>query len=372
MARSKIVAIELQNIMTIKEARLEFDERGIISLVGYNDSGKSAGVFGLETFLYDAHKRDQTDMITDGEETGAIGFEFDDGVEINKYKSRSTPSVWEMKRDGQLVYTNDLPAGIAAIDGVPSIIADYLGAVEDPETGQRLNVRRNSDKLFLIETTGGENYKMLNMVLQSEVLSSANKAITTRRNSLQSEVFAEKSTMDTLIKEVESMLVMDQTDITKLSNSVSDLKETRKRYSYLLDVANQHQLIAELEPAPEIPLVDASRVAELDEMLRLQVLVKAPVYEELPMVDSSRVEALATMMQLAALASQPIPPEIPVLDPERYLAMRDYALAYNTAYKVTQEVKQVTTEYEQITSHLHDLSEVHGFKVCRSCGAVVE
>ncbi len=370
--RSKLVAIELQNIMTIGEARLEFDETGILSLVGYNDSGKSAILFALDTFLYDSHKRDQTDMITDGEESSGIGLEFDDGVEINKYKSRSKPTVWEMIKNGQLVYTNQLPTGVAAIDGVPSVIADYLGVVEDEVTGQRLNVRRNSDKLFLIETTGGENYKMLNTVLQSDVLARASRNVNATHNKMQSAFLAKKAALENLIVEVDAMVVMDEQDVSKLAKSIERMKATRTRYTYILDVANQVEAVNNLQPAPEVPIVDSSRVEALVQMQGFQRVLDAPVYDEIPTVDPSRVLELVEMMRLHALASQVIPPEVPLLDPSRYLDMREYAIGYNDAYHKGEAVKKVTGEYEEITSHLHQLSEVFGFKVCTSCGAVVE
>ena len=40
--QSKVVSLKIENFMSIKEGLIEFDDSNIISLCGYNDSGKSA------------------------------------------------------------------------------------------------------------------------------------------------------------------------------------------------------------------------------------------------------------------------------------------------------------------------------------------
>ena len=53
--QSKIVSIKIENFMSIKNALLEFDESNIISLCGYNDSGKSAITRLLEVMFYNTY-----------------------------------------------------------------------------------------------------------------------------------------------------------------------------------------------------------------------------------------------------------------------------------------------------------------------------
>lgn len=49
---SKILGLELENFMSIKEAKLVFDETNIINLKGYNDSGKSAITRALDVLMF--------------------------------------------------------------------------------------------------------------------------------------------------------------------------------------------------------------------------------------------------------------------------------------------------------------------------------
>ncbi|RKW48284.1 MAG: hypothetical protein D8B41_00145, partial [Porphyromonas sp.] len=58
-AQSKIVSIELENFMAIKNAILTFDESNIINLKGYNDSGKSAITRALDVLFFNSYKNAQ-------------------------------------------------------------------------------------------------------------------------------------------------------------------------------------------------------------------------------------------------------------------------------------------------------------------------
>lgn len=48
---SKLVAWEVWNFMSIKHGKVEFDERNIINIKGYNDSGKSAMLRALDVLF---------------------------------------------------------------------------------------------------------------------------------------------------------------------------------------------------------------------------------------------------------------------------------------------------------------------------------
>ena len=181
--QSKIVSIKIENFMSIKNALLEFDESNIISLCGYNDSGKSAITRLLEVMFYNTYSTDQVKFITDGEDYWLGAITFSDGVVYTRKKYLDGKSLWELKKDDKILFTNLLPNGtLAAMGDTPEIIEKYLGVIQDELTTEELNVRRNTDKLFLVGTSGGDNYKILNTVLRSDVLASASKSLNEDKN----------------------------------------------------------------------------------------------------------------------------------------------------------------------------------------------
>ena len=151
--QSKIVSLKIENFMSIKNGLIEFDESNIISLCGYNDSGKSAITRLMEVMLYNAYSTDQVKFITDGEDYWLGELTFSDGVVYTRRKYADGKSLWELTKGDKVLFSNKLPNGTyAAMGDTPEVIERYLGVIQDELTGEELNVRRNTDKLFLTST----------------------------------------------------------------------------------------------------------------------------------------------------------------------------------------------------------------------------
>ena len=99
--QSKIVSLKIENFMSIKEAFIEFDDSNVISLCGYNDSGKSAITRLMEVMLYNSYTTDQVRFITDEEEYWLGELTFDDGVVYTRTKYSDGKSLWELKKNGK-------------------------------------------------------------------------------------------------------------------------------------------------------------------------------------------------------------------------------------------------------------------------------
>ena len=184
---SKIVGLELENFMSIKEAKLVFDDSNIINLKGYNDSGKSNIVRSLNVLLFDSYKRAQKNFIKHGEQYFRIKLHFDDGVAIVRDKYINGASLYEMYKDGELVFSTKVGSTLTQVKSVPLEIKEYLAMTETSE-GSYLNSQSIYDKQFLIETTGSENVELLNGVLKLKETGLATTAIKNDINHLSSSI----------------------------------------------------------------------------------------------------------------------------------------------------------------------------------------
>ena len=96
--QSKIISLKIENFMSIKNGLIEFDDSNIISLCGYNDSGKSAITRLMEVMLYNAYSTDQVKFITDGEDYWLGELTFSDGVVYTRRKYADGKSLWELTK----------------------------------------------------------------------------------------------------------------------------------------------------------------------------------------------------------------------------------------------------------------------------------
>jgi len=356
--------------MSIEKARLEFDETGILNLCGYNDSGKSAITRALEVVFYNAYSNDQVNFIQDGKSHFGIGLEFSDGVEINRYKYIDGKSVWEMYKNGNVVFSNRLEDGIAALSDIPDVIRKYLGVIEDEITGEKLNVRRNTDRLFLINTTGGDNYKIINTVLRADILAESVNRLNKDRNTLQSELAALSTSSQTLKNELTHLVVLGDDLVAQVKENAENLADTKKRFEYLYSIQSQKAILDAFVVYDELPLIDTDQFRDIENLLELRKSLDIPIYDACPLIDVSRLQLLEEIIQLRKSLDVDIPPALPTIDVSRFNEIMEIGRLYNSYLETTNSLNQVSAEYEQVRGELESLSKQYGFKICKNCGAV--
>lgn len=367
---SKLVAIELQDFMSIESARLEFDESGIINLVGYNDSGKSAVTRALEVIFYDAYFGTQASFIRDDQEYFGIGLEFDDGVAINKYKYANGKSIWEMVKGDQTLFTNQLQDSIAAMEDIPEPISRYLGVVKDDSTDEQLNIRRNTDKLFLIDTTGGDNYKIINSVLRYDILAESVKRMNEDRNKLQSELTNLATSSKTLKGELNSIMVLNNETIGTVNETTEKLKVSKRQVEYLTSILEQKEILDEFVVYDEVPVLDTSRLQSIIALQELKEATEIPIYNECTIIDNSRLQLLESVIQLRQELNVTIPPECPVISAQQLRDIMEVGESYNSLWQTSNDLTNTENEHSQVTTQLSQLSQQYGFKICKNCGTV--
>lgn len=300
MGYSKISEVEVFNFMSFKHARVVFDESNILNLKGYNDSGKSALLRAVEVCLADMYKRAQGKYIRYGSEYFRVVVTFDDGVSILRDKYLNGQSLYEMYKDGSVVYTTKQGSRLTRVEGVPETILKYLGLCVT-ENGC-LNFQNCSDRLLLVETSGSENYQELNSVLKSNEISRATALINSDRNAMNQKMIE----MENEYNSNEAVL-KSRSDVDE---NVIALVAERDEFSELLQNMNQGiteiiDLLEERVNIPEIPViteVDCSRLLMLEEMM--SDIEKLNRYVELPDVRKidyvGRLEAVSSLYEMVS------------------------------------------------------------------------
>ena len=370
--QSKVVSLKIENFMSIKEGLIEFDDSNIISLCGYNDSGKSAITRLLEVMFYNAYATDQVKFITDGEEHWTGILTFSDGVVYTRRKYADGKSLWELTKGDTVLFSNKLANGTyAAMGDTPDVIERYLGVIQDELTGEELNVRRNTDRLFLINTSGGDNYKILNSVLRSDVLSSASKALNEDKNKLNAEV-TEKTTVKGVIKEqYESYDVAPQEEMNDVKQYISNLEENKGRIVRLSALMEENQRKHSISLYDVLEPIDTSRLSDLKNILNLSTQKNAPVYSPLSKIELARLQELKTIISYAEKLHVATYDELTPVDIQRLEVLKGVADNFNTLSNIQKSYDRVSAELEATKSKLLALSQQYNLKVCHNCGSVV-
>ena len=370
---SKIVSIKIQNFMSIKDAFLEFDERGIISLCGYNDSGKSAITRLFEVMFYNKYPNDQVKFITDGEDFWSCVMTFSDGVVYTREKYADGKGFYELKTSEKVLFTNKLENGtFAAMPDVPEIISTYLGVIKDEATSQQVNVRRNSDDLFLVETTGGQNYKMLNNILRSEVLTTATTNLNADKNALNSEVSEKETVRQVYEEQYSSYDVASIEQIDEVKAFIKNLEENSNRSKLVLSVIDLFNQLSNISIYEELKPIDISRIVSLQNVVSLLKQTKQPIYEEVKPIDTDRLNALRKIVALRKELKTSIFDALTPIDVERAKDIRHIAEEFNKFKVYRDKFIAVENALTSKKNELKDLSEKHGLKICKNCGSFVE
>ena len=370
--QSKVVSLKIENFMSIKEGLIEFDDSNIISLCGYNDSGKSAITRLLEVMFYNAYSTDQVKFITDGEEHWTGILTFSDGVVYTRRKYADGKSLWELSKGDTILFSNKLANGTyAAMGDTPDVIERYLGVIQDELTGEELNVRRNTDRLFLINTSGGDNYKILNSVLRSDVLSSASKALNEDKNKLSAEVNEKTTIKGVLQEQYDSYDVAPKEEIDDVKQYISNLEENKGRIVRLSALMEENQRKHSISLYDVLEPIDVSRLKELQGIMELATQKSSPIYDSLDTINLERLMELKTIISYAEKLHTATYEELVPVDVNRLEVLKEIADSYNNLSNIQKAYDKVSDELEATKAKLLTLSQQYNLKVCHNCGSVV-
>lgn len=397
---NKIESIHIENFMSIENATIRFDDSNILSLCGYNDSGKSAVIRLIDIMFYNAYTNEQVHYIKDGADYFKCILTFTDGVDYERVKTQTGSSIFILRKDGNTIFDNRKGSQIINTDGVPKVISDYLGVIKDEYTKEELNVRRCTDKLFLIETTGGDNYKILNTILQSDKLAETSTTLNVDKNKLQSEIVMRYNQLSALKDERDRTRVATQQSIDTVEQSVTVLEEMNSKSKGVATLKDLRHTIKSTIIPDEIPIIDLLQVSSLKSMVDTYQTTKQVIPTAIETVDTDRLNHLTCIKSLLSSVNQPISMEVSTVDIDKYLSIIGLkGVAERASLKVPKELEVIDTdrlsvlstltsslqhlknldqnlqiisaELNEVEQSLKDFANDNDLTICSNCGAVV-
>lgn len=383
MGYSKITSVEVTNFMVYGHAKMVFDEQGIINLKGYNSSGKSSMLKAIGVCLFDLYPKDQAKLIKHGQDYFRIVITFDDGVSIVRDKYSNGQSLYEMYKDGKCVLSTKEGRRLSKVDGVPEPIQTYLGLCIT--SVGCLNYQTRQDPLWLVETTGSDNYASLNEVLRTEEISRASALINSDRNKMNSDI--------TVVEAERTATTNARLDAEKYTLSLYTALEQKEaycktllgRYDAIRHIMECSNSLGSLRKIPAVEKVDTSRLSAIANIDSLAD--KASTLKRYPKLKSIAVDRLNTLESLGAEASQLTKlkcKKAPNVEPittagggkaldslvNLMSIMQDLASMNAKKKGIKVEVDQVSANLEQLAKQAE--KEGIAFTRCSTCGTYVQ
>lgn len=366
---------EVFNFMSIEHGKCEFDDRNIVNLKGYNDSGKSAMLIALRVLLYNDNPTKQVSFIQDDKDYFRVLASFEDGVQILRDKYINGQSLYEMYKDGKCIYSTKSGNTLTRVTSVPKPIADYLGLVMYDRIC--LNARSCFEKQIGVQTTGSENYKMFNTVLKSEEIAVASTLLNNDKNKLSSDIEATDYELQTKKNMLGSGDKITETMVNYLKEHDSNLDSLECKESSLNSIVNILSSLSEIPNIPEISIIDYSRLNSLVSIKGIvEKLSGVVIYPEVSVVDNSRLNTLVNIRNIVnGLNSIKLAPEIQVLNNERLLALQSISEIISKIDDCNSRINDYDNKLAALSNELEILQKelankgVHMVK-CPCCGQV--
>lgn len=378
MLYSRIVSVEVFNFMVYKHAKMSFDERNIINLKGYNSSGKSTMLRAIAIAFNDDLKQKQTKLIRFGDDYFRIIVEFDDCVKIVRDKYINGQSLYEMYKDGELIFTTREGNRLSRVDTVPKVIKDYLGlcVLEDGW----LNYQARKGKLWLVETKGSENYYSLNEALKTEYIARANTLLNSDKNKLGAEITeieAELNKTEILLQGTSA--VTDEL-VSALIERESYAKEILDRLNAITNISNTAEKLVSLREVPEVSTISSEGLSDISRLVeavnRLEGLRVAPSIE---CINAERVVALDRLGSVASRMAgmRCIDSEVMGINAERLAAISKVSETLSRVVAAVEDGKRLEKEYKSASDKLRMAADAarrvgKKFVKCTNCGAYME
>lgn len=373
---ARLLSWEVWNFMAIKNGKCDFDERNIINLKGYNDSGKSAMLTALKVLCTNFRPNKQVDFIQDDEDYFRIIATFEGGIQILRDKYINGQSLYEMYKDGKCIFSTKSDSGqLTKVADVPQPIADFLGLINYDDT--YLNFRSCFEEQLGVQTKGSENYKMFNTVLKSEEISSASDLLNTDRNKLASdinavdaEIVANKGVLGVgkfLTEDMINYLLKHDDVLNNCETSLENLKR----------IKSTSDSIDSIKITPELKVLNMDSLNDISEIKdTLNSLSSIIVCPELQSIDTSQLNFLENIIKsIKDLEQIKEVPQVGVVD----LSQIDLLSSISSVIKEMTDLDEVVNKDDELISKIaEEVSELEaklvdlGVKMvrCPNCGTL--
>lgn len=374
MEYAKLIKIELKNFMSIADAEMQIG--AITNICGYNDQGKSAIRTALAVCMYDSDSIEQIKYIKDGTEFFKVTCIFADGVSISKEKRIDGTSIWEMRQGTEVIYTNATGDKVTAVEDVPEPIAKYWGVYYDEATGQYLNVRIDRDPYLLVDTSGGDNYKILNPLLHSDVLSRASADLIADSNICKSKRDTTMTKYNMLKEMLETKEPPTQEMLNAVQSNIAVVAEKLKQQEEITAIKTDTEFLDNEVVYPQLNTIDSYKLQMLTDMQKIQELCDTTeIYPEIDTINTERLHILEEMMAIKPMLTEQVAPQVSVIDMTRLMAIKEIFEQSVLLNTMLEENAIISESYAITNTKINEYKQLlvdAGCKVCQNCGSIVE
>lgn len=247
---SRLIWYKVKNFAAFSNEVINFPEdKAILKINGYNDTGKSALLRGLSMLLLGRYQRDQQKFVKDGEDYFELSVGFNDGVELfmRRYAKRAGSGVfYELRKDGKVLYTTREGKALTAAKTIPDCFTRYLRLVTTKVAD--LNYRDRNDAPLLTGTSAKDNNEALNDVLKFSAVSDATEALRKNINDLNGQynnVLGSYNAMESLKLQYRNATQGRVDDAKALLDDVKKVGERRKKLAEMMSLLDGVDIHAE-------------------------------------------------------------------------------------------------------------------------------
>lgn len=374
---SRLVCWEVYNFMSYSQAKCEFDDRGIVTIKGYNDSGKSAMLQALNVLMFNIKPTQQVGFIKDDCDYFRIVAHFDDGVVILRDKYINGQSLYEMYKGDKVIFSTKQGKTLTRVTGVPEPIEQYLGLIS--YDGTCLNSRSCIEKQLLVQTTGSENYKLLNVILKSEELAVATQMLNDDKNKILQDINSTDSKLQSAKELVGLGLSLSEDLITHLERMDKNCDDFDSKLNILSSIED---LTKNIESISITPLLDTVDCGQADCLISIKNLISdlssISTLPELKSIDKSDLDLLCSVESiLHELSMIPELPKLSSIDYEQFDTVckimkieSDFECLSNELIEVDNRLFELDKEMRNCVAKL----EEYGKTVirCPNCGTIYD
>lgn len=373
---SRMLGWSVENFMSIKHGKVEFDERNIINFKGYNDSGKSAMLRALDVCFFNIKPQKQTEFIHDDENYFRVVVYFDDGVSILRDKYINGQSLYEMYKGEQLIFTTKNGNTLTKVTEVPKPIQDYLGLI----SWNKVNINSRScwEPQLLVETKGSENYQMLNTILKSEEIAVAGKTLNNDKNKLASDIDTITSQLNALKQMSASGASITREMIDYLKEHDTNIDTAENQVHDLIVLIENNDAISKVQIFPQLASINTEQIDSLAELIKISSeLSSLPNIPEVSTVDLVRLNELSNLISISSELNKLVDqPYVDLVDISRIDALSTLVSQLSDLKNINEELKNADVRQEELNRLLEENQGIlnrFGVKTikCPNCGETI-
>lgn len=379
MDYSKIKSVEVINFMVYSHAVVNFDDVNIINIKGYNSGGKSTMLKAIAVCLMNMYPKAQTKFIRHGEKFFRIKVSFEDGVTIVKDKYVNGQSLYELYKDDECVFTTKEGNRLTKIDGVPQVIQDYLGLCV-VSTGC-LNYQVRQDPLWLIETTGSENYNSLNEILKTEEIARANALLNSDKNKVNSEVTGIEASLNETNYALNEVRDYSDALLAALESKEAHCRDLVAMYRDLKSLMGITTSLSDIKDIPDVEKINSTQLEGINAIYKTATSIGNIVeYPEMDKLDASRLSAITAIsngVEKVKNTSDVDTPEVTVVDVSKLANLSEMIATISNLKKVDEAITKCDSARESVKVNLDKIvakARKQGiiFVECDNCGTYIE